>query len=229
MCTTDRLRKNHSRHHKLIDSSNRKRTANPSERALARSRLLLRLPFRIAGRAIARIVQVFLALFVILHPQIKWLISLISQSALVRTVIKPAFRALLGAIYEPYFAHLKELPPFWATFSIALPLAVLEPAKMYATILVAQRPKMGILLWLFLQAISFVLIDKTWVAVRPQSRKIWLVSRLHAFVWLNVAYGKHWIKTSAFYQTLVKWKDEARERAQAFIALLAPRRGGHSS
>ena len=50
---------------------------------------------------------------------------------------------------------------------------------------------MGILLWLFLQAISFVLIDKTWVAVRPQSRKIWLVSRLHAFVWLNVAYGKH--------------------------------------
>ena len=125
-----------------IDSSNRKRAANPSERALARSRLLLRLPFRIAGRAIARIVQVFLALFVvILHPQIKWLIGLISQSALVRTVIKPAFRALLGAIYEPYFAHLKELPPFWATFSIALPLAVLEPAKMYATILVASSAR----------------------------------------------------------------------------------------
>ncbi len=213
-----------------IDSSNRKRAANPSDRLAARSPLLLRLPFEVTGRAIARIVQVFLALFVvILHPQIKWLIGLTTQSALVRNVIEPAFRGLVGAIYEPYFAYLKELPPFWATFSIALPLAVLEPAKMYATILIAQRPKTGILLWLFLQAISFVLIDKTWVAVRPQSRKIWLVSRLHAFVWLNVSYGKHWIETSAFYQTLVRWKDEARERAQAFIALFAPRRRRRSS
>lgn len=213
-----------------IDSLNRKRPANPAGRAAVRRRLLFRLPFKFTGRAIARIVQVFLALFVvILHPQIKWLIGLVTQSALVQTVIKPALRAAIGAIYEPYFAYLKELPPFWATFSIALPLAVLEPAKMYATILIAQRPKTGILLWLFLQAISFVLIDKTWIAVRPQSRKIWLVSRLHAFVWLNVAYGKHWIKTSAIYQTLVRWKEEARERAQAFIALLAPRRRRRSS
>jgi hypothetical protein len=208
------------------DSSNRKRAADPAGRAIARSRLLLRLPFKFTGRAIARIVQVFFALFVvILHPQIKWLIGLITKSAFVRKVIKPAFRALLGAIYEPYFAYLRELPPLWATVSIALPLAVLEPAKMYATILIAQRPKMGILLWLFLQAISFVMIDKTWAAVRPQSRKLWLVSHLHAFVWLNVTYGKHWIKTSAFYQTLVRWKQEAREQVRAFFALFARRRG----
>jgi hypothetical protein len=182
-------------------------------------------PFKLIGRTIARALQVVFALFVVvLHPQIKWLIETLARSSLVQNVVKPALRGVIENVYEPYFAALKALPPIWATFSIALPLAVLEPAKFVATVMIATRPKMGVLLWLFLQGVSFVLIDRTWVAVRPQARKIWLVSRLHAYAWLNVAYGKHWIKTSAFYQTLVRWKEEARGVMHAFFARLWPRR-----
>jgi hypothetical protein len=195
-----------------------KRTQSAGEKTLAASGAMAVFPFRLIGRALVRAVQVIFALFVVvLHPQIKWLIETIGRSGLVQEYLKPAFQSVIGAIYEPYFAYLRELPPYWATFSIALPLAVLEPAKFVATIMIATRPNIGVLLWLFLQGVGFVLIDRTWVAVRPQARKVWLVARLHALVWLSVAYGKHWIKTSALYQTLVRWKQEARRSIRAFF------------
>ncbi len=90
--------------------------------------------------------------------------------------------------------------------------------------MITQRPRMGILLWLLLQGVSFILIDKTWVAVRPQSRKIWLVSRIHAWLWLNVERGKYWIKTSSIYKTLVRWKETARRRLRLFFARFTLRR-----
>ena len=145
------------------------------------------------------------------------------SSSLVRNYIKPSLQTLAAAVYDPYFAYLRELPPYWATVSIALPLAVLEPAKFGATILIATRPRMGILIWLALQGVSFVLIDKTWAAVRPQSRKVWLVSRLHAWAWLNVAYGKHWIRTSSIYRTLLRWKERARRLLRVTFARLSRR------
>jgi hypothetical protein len=184
------------------------------------------MPFTLAGRMIGRAIQIVFALFVVvLHPQIVWLIETIGQSALVQDYIKPAFRGVIERVYEPYIALLKRLPPYWATFSIALPLAILEPAKFAATIMIALQPKIGVALWLLLQAVGFVLIERTWAAVRPQSRKVWLVARTHAFVWLNVAYGKHWIKTSALYLAAVRWKEEGRKILRAFFARLAPRRG----
>jgi hypothetical protein len=186
---------------------------------------IARLPFKLIGRVIARTIQVLFALFVVvLHPQIKWLAGVIAQSGLVQNYIKPSLQGLITHVYEPYFAHLKELPPYWATFSIALPLAVLEPAKFVATIMVAQHPRTGALLWLFLQGVSFVLIDRTWAAVRPQSRKIWLVSRIHAWIWLNVEHGKYWIKTSSIYRTVLRWKETARRQVRVFIGQFAPRR-----
>jgi hypothetical protein len=188
-------------------------------------RYILGLPFDLIGKLAKRAVQVLLALFIIvLHPQFKWLWKLLTQSSLVQNYLKPSIRAFAVNYYEPYFDHLRGLPPYWATFSIALPLAVLEPAKLYATILIAERPKMGILLWLCLQGLSLILIDKTWSAVRPQSRKIWLVSRLHAWGWLNVSYGKHWIKSSSTYQTLMRWKEQARSIALDFFSRHALRR-----
>jgi hypothetical protein len=205
----------------------RKTAERASQGLLAATRSAAALPFKLLGRTIARAIQVLFALFVVvLHPQIKWLIATVGRSSLVQNYLKPAMRGVIENVYEPYFAYLRELPPVWATFSIALPLAVLEPAKFVATIMIAARPKMGVLLWLFLQGVSFVLIDRTWVAVRPQARKIWLVSRLHALLWLNVAYGKHWIKTSAFYQTIVRWKQEARDTVRAFFARFTRRRRG---
>ncbi len=190
----------------------------------AATRSTAALPFRLLGRSIARAIQVVFALFVfILHP-LKWLIETAGRSALVRNYLKPAFQGLAATVYEPYFAYLRGLPPFWATVSIALPLAVLEPAKFIATIMIAVRPKMGVVLWLFLQAVSFVLIERTWAAVRPQSRKIWLVARAHAFVWLTVAHGKHWIETSAIYQTATRWKEKARAIVRVFFARFASRR-----
>jgi hypothetical protein len=196
-------------------------------RALTALRIAVSLPFKIAGRVVKHFAQVVLALFVIiLHPQIKWILKLISESSLVRNYIRPSLRTFSVSYYEPYFAYLHELPPYWATFSIALPLAILEPAKLYATILVAEHPKLGILLWLCLQGLSFVLIDRTWSAVRPQSRKIRLVSRLHAWGWLNVSHGKYWIKSSSFYQALMRWKGRVQLTAQALLARYAPRRGG---
>jgi hypothetical protein len=193
----------------------------------AASRSAASLPLKLLGRTIGRAIQVVFALFVVvLHPQIKWLVETAARSRLVRNVIEPAFRSVIETVFDPYFAALKELPPVWATFSIALPLAVLEPAKFVATVMIAARPKVGLLLWLFLQGVSFVLIDRTWAAVRPQARKIRIVSRLHAYAWLNVAYGKHWIETSVFYTALARWKEEARGAVRAFFARLARRRGG---
>ena len=199
--------------------------ASLSAKVLENSGYVARLPFRLIGQAIIRTIQVLFALFVVvLHPQIKWLASVIANSSLVQNYVKPSLHSFTVNVYEPYFAHLRGLAPFWATLSIAVPLAVLEPAKFGATIMIAQRPKMGILLWLFLQGVSFILIDKTWLAVRPQSRKIWLVSRIHAWIWLNVEHGKHWIKTSPIYKSLVRWKETARRRLRLFLAQFTLRR-----
>ncbi len=205
---------------------NRRPIASAPKKETPATRSAAALPFRLLSRTVVRAIQVVFALLVIILHPFKWLIDTVGRSALVQNYVKPAFRGVADAVYEPYFAYLRELPPFWATFSIALPLAVLEPAKFVATIMIAVRPKIGVLLWLFLQAISFVLIERTWAAVRPQSRKIWLVSRLHAYIWLNVAYGKHWIKTSAVYQTLERWRDGAQRALRAFFLRFRPRRRG---
>ena len=68
-----------------------------------------------------------------------------------REYVKPSLRTITAYVYDPYFAFLGRLPPFWATFSVALPLAVLEPAKLAATIVIAERPRAGIVLWIALQ------------------------------------------------------------------------------
>ena len=179
-------------------------------------------PFQLAATLLKRLVQIIFSIFIlILHPGFKWLLALLTRSRIVRDYIRPALQELGARVYEPYFEFLRGLPPYVATVSIALPLAVLEPAKLYATILIAQKPKAGILLWLFLQGLSFVLIDKTWTAVRPQSRKIWIVSRLHAWGRLNLSYGKYWITSSAFYQTIMRWQRGVRSAAQAYWRQLA--------
>ncbi len=199
--------------------------ASLSARVLENSSYVARLLFKLIGRIIARTVQVLFALFVVvLHPQFKWLAGVIAQSSLVQNYLKPSLQGLTTHVYEPYFVYLKELPPYWATFSIAVPLAVLEPAKFVATIMIAQRPRMGALLWLFLQGVSFILIDKTWIAVRPQSRKIRLVARIHAWLWLNVEYGKHWIRTSSIYKMALRWKETARRQVRVFFGQFAQRR-----
>jgi hypothetical protein len=199
--------------------------ASASARVLESLSYFVRLSFKLIGRVLVRTVQVLFALFVVvLHPQFKWLAGLIAQSSLVQNYVKPSLQGLITHVYEPYFVYLKELPPYWATFSIAVPLAVLEPAKFVATIMIAERPRMGVLLWLFLQGVSFVLIDKTWMAVRPQSRKIRLVARIHAWIWLNVEYGKHWIRTSSIYKTMLRWRETARRRLRLFLAQFTRRR-----
>jgi hypothetical protein len=170
-----------------------------------------KLLLRLTGRFAARTIQVLFAIFVVfLHPQIQWLIRQVLNSAFVQHYLKPAFRRFSQYIYEPFFDFLGRLSPYWAAFSIALPLLILEPAKFGATILITQRPKTGILLWLGLQGLSFILIDRTWIAVRPQCRKIRLASLIHAWIWLNVAYGKHWIKSSSVYRMLMIWRRRAR-------------------
>lgn len=205
------------------NSEERRANGLPAQ-VTAAVRFTLKLPFWIAARIVRHTVQVLFALFVlVLHPQIKWLIGLIARSALVQNTIKPVFRTFDAYIYEPCFAYLSRLPPYWATFSIALPLAMLEPAKLYATVLIAERPKSGVVLWLALQVIGFVLIDRTWAAVRPQSRKIWLVARVHAWGWLNVAYGKYWIRNSAIYRAAMRWRGNPRRAALALWARLVPR------
>ena len=105
-----------------------------------------------------------------------------------------------------------------------MPLAVLEPAKFAATVMIAAHPKIGALLWLLLQGVGFILIDKTWAAVRPQARKIRLVARIHAWIWLTVEHGKYWIKTSSLYKTLLRWKETARRRLFVFFGQFAPGR-----
>ena len=175
-------------------------------------------------RAIIRTIQVFFALFVlVLHPQVKWLAGLVARSRFVQNTIRPLFRIVIDTAYEPYFAFLKTLPPHWATVSIAVPLAVLEPAKFLATVMIAAHPRIGVLLWLALQGISFVLIDKTWAAVRPQARKIRLVAYLHAWMWLTVERGKYWIKTSSVYKTLLRWKEAVLRRQRVVFGKFAPR------
>jgi hypothetical protein len=189
---------------------------------------LVRFPVRLAGSILRRVAQAVLSILVlVLHPQLRWLIRAIVRSALVRNYLRPAIGAIGVYLYEPYFDVLRRLPPFWATVSIAVPLAVLEPAKLFATILIASKPGLGLLLWLSLHGLSFVLIDRTWTAVRPQSRKIRLVSRLHAWIWLNVAYGKFWITSSPAYRTLLLWlrRGEARLRALRAFLLGKLRRG----
>lgn len=178
---------------------------------------VLKSPFRLVATVTKRTIQILFSIFVlILHPGFKWILALLTRSRIVRDYLRPALHKFATHYYEPYFAFLRGLPPYWATFSIAVPLAALEPAKLYATILIAERPKAGVLLWLLLQGLSLVLIDKTWTAVRPQSRKIWLVSRLHAWGWLTVSYGKHWVTSSIFYRTLMRWQTRVRIAAQAF-------------
>jgi hypothetical protein len=75
-----------------------------------------------------------------------------------------------------------------------------------------------------LQVLSLVLIDRTWSAVRPQSRKVWLVARIHAWGWLNVAYGKNWIRNSSLYRATQRWKRQARRTVRAIWLRLVPRR-----
>ncbi len=188
-------------------------------------RNFLSFPFRLAGKVVGKTVQILFALFVlILHPQLKWIFQLIARSTVVQAYIKPSLRGFIVHVYDPYFEYLSKLPPYWATFSIAVPLAILEPAKFVATILIAERPRAGILLWLALQGVSLVLIDRTWVAVRPQSRKIWIVSQIHAWGWLNVAYGKYWIRKSSIYQSALRWRRRAGRTARTWLAKLRPRR-----
>jgi hypothetical protein len=187
--------------------------------ALAIANEVVRFPFRVVGAVLLHAAQILLSIFmVVLHPQFKWLLRLLLRSSLIRNYVNPAIQTLADRLYHPYFDFLRSLPPFWATVSIALPLAILEPAKLVATILIAERPRVGAVLWLLLQGLSFVLIDKTWAAVRPQSRKIWLVSRLHAWIWLNVSYGKYWVKNSKAYQQVYRLLERARAAAMAFLA-----------
>ena len=195
-------------------------------RLLTASSRAARLPFKL----IARTAQILFALFVlVLHPQFKWLAGVIAQSNFVQNTIRPVFQSVIANVYEPYFAYLKELPPYWAAFSIAVPLAVLEPAKFAATVMIAAHPKMGSLLWLFLQGVGFILIDKTWAAVRPKARQIRLVARIHAWIWLTAEHGKHWIKTSPLFKTLRRWKEAVRRRLFVFFGQFAPGRRKRAS
>lgn len=196
------------------------------QRATAALRFTLTLPFKIAGRIIQHSAQIFFALFVLfLHPQLKWLFRVIAKSALVRVYLRPALRVLATYLYEPYFLFLEGLPPYWATFSIALPLAILEPAKVASTILAVARPKIGIAIWLLLQVIGLVLIDRTWTAVRPQARRLRSVARAHAWLWLNAEHGKYWIMNSQLYQMAVLWAANMRRFFSAFRLRLLRRRG----
>lgn len=194
-------------------------TRRPSTTAAALGVLnaVLKAPFDLVATLITRTIQILFSIFVlILHPGFKWLLALLTRSRIVRDYLRPALQKFATHYYEPYFAFLRSLPPYWATFSIAVPLAALEPAKLYATILIVERPRAGVVLWLLLQGLSLVLIEKTWTAVRPQSRKIWVVSRLHAWGWLTVSYGKYWVQSSIFYRMLMRWQKRVRIAAQAF-------------
>jgi len=184
-------------------------------------------PLKLLGRGLVHLIQILFAIFfLVLHPQLKWLASSIADSIVVQRYLKPSLQGFIDHVYEPYFAFLGRLPPYWAAFSIGLPLTVLEPAKFVATILIAERPRLGITLWLVFQGLSFILIDRTWKAVRPQARKIWLVSRIHAWIWLNVAYGKYWLRSSAPYRAVQMLRKQARRRVKALLLALVPRRRG---
>lgn len=162
----------------------------------------------------------FSIVFLILHPQLKWLLLRLWHSPPMRDYIRPALQGAVLRVSRPYLAFLRGLPPFLATLSIAVPLAVLEPAKLYATVLLVTHPEAGAALLLFLHGLSFVLIDATWTAVRPQSRQIRLVARLHALIWLNVAYGRYWVTTSSAYRAMKQWMTQARRTVRALLARL---------
>jgi hypothetical protein len=193
------------------ENSSPERPNGLPQQATAALRFTITLPFKIAGRLIQHTAQILFALFVLfLHPQLKWLLRVIAQSALVQVYLRPAWRVLAIYLYEPYFDFLGRLPPYWATFSIALPLAILEPAKIASTVMVVTRPRIGIAFWLLLQVIGLVLIDRTWTAVRPQARRLRPVARAHAWLWLNAEYGKHWIANSRLYRTAAVWVRNTR-------------------
>jgi hypothetical protein len=197
----------------------------PESRWRAFLAAVLRFPFKIAGSVVSHVIQIIFAIFVLfLHPQLRWFSHAVAQSWVVQRHVRPALRSFVAGYYDPYFDYLRTLSPYWATLSIALPLAIVEPAKLYATILIAEHPRAGLVLWLALQGIGFVLIDRTWASVRPQSRKVWLVSRVHAWGWLMVAHGKYWIGRSAFYRSLTQWKKAAAAKFGRFFMRL--RRGG---
>jgi hypothetical protein len=189
-------------------NNGRKRLPQQATDAL---RFTAMLPFKIASRIVQHTAQIIFAIFVLfLHPQAKWLMRVVANSVVVRVYLRPALSVLGRYLYEPYFAYLGHLPPYWATFSIALPLAILEPAKVTATVLAVTRPKIGVVLWLLLQVIGLVLIDRTWVAVRPQARRVRLVALAHAWLWLNAEYGKYWISHSQIYLTAAQWAKRTR-------------------
>jgi hypothetical protein len=197
------------------------------QQATAALRFTLTLPFKIIGRIVQHTAQIIFALFVLfLHPQLKWLFRVIANSALVRVYLRPALHVVGLYVYEPYFAFLGRLPPYWATFSIGLPLAILEPAKVASTVMIVTRPRVGIVFWLLLQVIGLVLIDRTWTAVRPQARRVRLVAFAHAWLWLNAEYGKHWITNSRFYQTMVLWAKNVRRFFHEFRLRLLLWRAG---
>jgi hypothetical protein len=179
------------------------------------------LPFRLIGAVLKRFAQVvFSIVFLFLHPQLKWLLLRLWHSPPMRDYVRPALQEAVLRISRPYLAFLRGLPPVLATLSIAVPLAVLEPAKLYATVLIVSHPGAGAALLLFLHALSFVLIDATWTAVRPQSRKLRLVARLHALIWLNVAYGKYWLTSSSAYRAMRQWMARTRRAMWAMLAKL---------
>ena len=187
------------------DVSRQVRNGLPQQ-AKAAVRFTVTLPFKVAGKLIQHTAQIVFAVYVLFfHPQLLWAYRVIADSALVRNYVRPSLRVFGIYLFDPYFALLGRLPPYWAAFSVGLPLALLEPAKIAATIEAVKRPKAGIAMWLVLQAVGLLLIDRTWTAVRPQARKLWLVSRAHAWMWLNAEYGKHRIRNSAIYRNAVLW------------------------
>jgi hypothetical protein len=212
------------------ESSSQEGRNGLTQQVTAALRFTLTLPFKIVGKIIQHTAQILFALFVLfLHPQAKWLLRVIAESALVRVYLKPWLRLLAKYLYEPYFVFLGRLPPYWATFSIAMPLAVLEPAKVASTVLAVARPKVGIALWLLLQAVGLVLIDRTWTAVRPQARKLRFVASAHAWLWLNAEHGKYWIIKSRLYQMAVLWAANVRRFFRELRArLLRWKAGGPS-
>ncbi|MGA7324725.1 MAG: hypothetical protein WBX25_09640 [Rhodomicrobium sp.] len=198
---------------------------SPIRVAKTAGRFAFGIPLRLLCRGLVHLIQILFALFfLVLHPQLKWLARSIAESTLVQRYLKPSLQGFIDHVYEPYFEFLRRLPPYWAAFSIGLPLTVLEPAKFVATILIAERPKLGIMLWLAFQGLSFILIDRTWKAVRSQARKVWLVARIHAWIWLNVSYGKYWMKTSAPYRAVQRLRKQARRMVKAWLIALVPSR-----
>jgi SAM-dependent methyltransferase len=201
----------------IADILRRRHEAEIQRQEQARKYWLLLLPVTAVKLVLLRIAQVLLALFLLfLHPLIGWAKDVVQNSVFIQRYIAPFLSRHVGRYYHLYFLSLERLPPFWATLSIAVPLAVLEPAKMWATLLVAIKPAVGVPMWLGLQAVSFVLIEKTWEHVRGQARKIGAVRMVHNFLVLNLETVKRLIKASAFYRRLLGF----RKRVQLAVSTL---------